>query len=169
MCVGDIVVFRAAEEKRKVVHRVVNVNSQGVRTRGDNNLNIDHCVLSMDEIIGRVVSLERGNKVISVYGGNWGNLNGSLLQAAKRINLVISKVLHPAYHRLVRTGLCRNILSPWAKPSILCFKRPAGTEIQLVIGRWVIGRRPTGQNQWHIRRPFRLLVDEALLTDKNST
>jgi len=167
--IGDIVVFCPAGEKQQVVHRVVSIVFRGgVKTRGDNNLNIDHRVLTADEIIGRVVSLERGKKVISVCGGNWGNLNGALLQAAKRINLVISKVLHPAYHRLARTGIFRNTLSPWVKPSILCFKRPAGTEMQLVIGRWVIGRRPAGQNLWHIRRPFRLLVDETLLTDENS-
>jgi signal peptidase I len=167
--IGDIVVFCPAGEKQQVVHRVVSIVFRGgVKTRGDNNLNIDPDVLTADGIIGRVVSLERGKKVISVCGGNWGYLNAALLWAAKRINLVISKALHPAYHRLARAGIFRNILSPWVKPSILCFKRPAGTEMQLVIGRWVIGRRPAGQNRWRIRRPFRLLVDEALLTDENS-
>ena len=167
--VGDIVVFYPAGEERQVVHRVVSIDFRGrVRTRGDNNLNIDHGVLTADGIIGRVVSLERGKKVISVCGGNWGNLNGALLWAAKRINPVISKVLHPAYHRLARTGIFRNILSPWVKPRILYFNRPAGTEMQLVIGSWMIGRRFAGQNRWRIRRPFRLLVDEDLLMDENS-
>lgn len=43
------------------------------------------------------------------------------------------------------------------------WKRPQGTELQLVWGRRVIGRRHPGRVRWHIRRPFLLFVDKATL------
>ena len=39
--VGDVVVFSRPEGNHNVVHRVVAADSEGIRTRGDNNINID--------------------------------------------------------------------------------------------------------------------------------
>jgi len=166
--VGDIVVFHPRERSRNVVHRVVALGFFGVKTRGDNNSEADPYVIPPNRIIGKVVAVQRGDINIPIHGGKQGSISANFLWAKNRIDLTISRMLNPAYHWLSRTGILRRLSSPFFKPSILCFKRPAGTEMQLVIGRWVIGRRFAGQNQWRIRRPFRLLVDEALLTDENS-
>jgi hypothetical protein len=40
-----------------------------------------------------------------------------------------------------------------------------GKELQLLMGRRVIGRWLPGMSRWHIRRPFRLFVDEASLPE----
>jgi hypothetical protein len=51
------------------------------------------------------------------------------------------------------------------RPRVISFNREAGTELQLVMGQRVIGRRLEGKTRWHIRRPFRLFVDEEALPE----
>jgi signal peptidase I len=166
--IGDVVVFHPPEGVRHVVHRVIACDSRGVRTRGDNNTKADPYVIPPSRIIGKVVTLQRGNKNIPIYGGNRGTISANVRWAAKKINSVFFKILHPAYHYLARQEIFKKVLPPCFKPRLVCFRRVNGVEMQVHMGGWVIGRRLAGQSHWHIRRPFRLLVDEALLTEENS-
>jgi hypothetical protein len=51
------------------------------------------------------------------------------------------------------------------KTKVISFDRAEGLELQLLMGRRVIGRWLPGMTQWLIRRPFRLFVDEASLPE----
>jgi len=42
---GDVIVFRPPGSKGMVVHRVISVDAQGVRTRGDKNSELDLWIL----------------------------------------------------------------------------------------------------------------------------
>ena len=79
--IGDVVVFPRPEGNDNVVHRVVAVDSQGIRTRGDNNLNMDPWVLLPDDIIGRVVSAKRKNRNVTIHG----RIRGSIIASALRV------------------------------------------------------------------------------------
>ena len=162
--VGDVVVFQAPEGKRHVTHRVVSLDARGVRTRGDNNNNTDSWVLQTEEIKGRVDFALRGAKRVPIHGGRRGMMYASALRSIKRANLTISRILHPAYHRLSESGIFRRTIPHGTKPRVFCFMRPNGVEMQLLMGRWIIGRRRPAE-QWQGRRPFRLFVDEASLPD----
>jgi signal peptidase len=161
--IGDVVVFRHPEAQHNVVHRVVSVNSHGVRTRGDNSITIDPWVLRPGDIIGRVISAQRNHKNVSIHGGAWGRALAPVLWTRKRANSTVSRILHPAYHLLARSGLFRKCLPLHRKTRILSFNRPQGTELHLLLGTRVIGRRPPGGDQWQIARPFRLFLDETSL------
>ena len=161
--IGDVVVARPPERKQHVVHRVVSVDSHGIKTRGDNNNSTDAWVLCAEDIIGQVVCVNRKNRSKTIYGGLRGKIYASGLRAIKQVDLAVSKILHPVYHRLASSGIFRNLLPQQLKTHVLCFRRSNGIEMQLLMGRWVIGRRLTGQDRWHIRRPFRLFVDEYTL------
>jgi len=165
--VGDVVVFRHPERQHNVVHRVVSVDTQEVRTRGDNNNRVDTWILRPDEIIGRVVFAQRKSRNITIHGGAWGRICVPAHRVIKRVNVTVSRILHPAYHRLAKSGVFRRWLPPQMKTRVVCFKRPSGTEQQLLMGRCVIGRRLSGQDQWQIRRPFRLFVNEASLPGRD--
>jgi hypothetical protein len=54
------------------------------------------------------------------------------------------------------------------RPRVISFNREGGTELQLVMGRKVIGRRLEGKSGWNIRRPFRLFVDEEALPENKA-
>ena len=167
--VGDVVVFGAIGRDHKVVHRVIDVGAKGATTQGDNNIFPDTHVVPEDVIIGRVASLQRGNRKIRVHGERSGWLYASKLRAGNRIKRNASKIFRPVYHRVARSWLIRTTLSRWVKPRTISFKRDEGTETQLVWGHWVIGRRRAGQSKWMIRRPFLFIVDESHLMDDEVT
>lgn len=160
---GDVIVFNLPGLNRKATHRVVSIDSQGIRTRGDNNPYDDPWILTPDQVLGRVVCAQRRKLRLHIHGGLIGRLYVIALRTTHFIESKISKLLHPVYHRLARTDIFRLWLPALVKTRILSFSRPKGTELHLVIGHFVVGRRLPGQKQWQIRRPFRLLVDEASL------
>jgi hypothetical protein len=160
---GDVVVFFSPENHRMVVHRVISVNARGLRTRGDHNRDSDPWILGTDHIIGRVVSAQLGNRRRTISGGTTGWLYTSRLKAIRLINSKMYSLLGPAYHRLAGADLIRRCLPRRVQARVLSFHRPAGTELNLLMGRHVIGRLPPGRKGWEIRPPFRLLVDEAKL------
>jgi signal peptidase I len=165
--VGDIVVFQPSEGMRHVVHRVVSYDSCGVKTRGDNNPKADPYVMPPSRIIGKVDSVKRGNINIPICGGHRGSIYANILLITKRINVILSKILHPAYHWLSQKGFLRRILSPLLKTKVLYFKKHGSVEMQILIGRRVVARRLPGDSEWRIRRPYRLVIDETFLMDKH--
>jgi len=59
---GDVVVFVPPGGDTKIIHRVISVESHGVRTQGDNSSSADEWILSPDRIIGRVIYAQRKNR-----------------------------------------------------------------------------------------------------------
>jgi len=162
---GDVVVFIPPGGDSKIVHRVTSVNSYGIRTRGDNCDYEDDWVLRRENILGRVVSAQRGNRRFRVYGGPLGHSLAMAIRAGKNIESLLSSLLRPFYQRLARGGALRPWLPSRMRPRVISFNRGEGTELQLVMGRRVIGRWWEGKSGWNIRRPFRLFVDEASLPE----
>ena len=162
---GDVVVFTPPGSDSNIVHRIVFISSQGIKTRGDNCSQKDEWLLSSDHIFGRVVRAERRNKLRRVAGGPTGFIWATVLKAIHSVDSRLSLLLRPAYDRLARTGTFRLWLPRSMEPKVLSFDRAAGTELQLLIGRRVIGRWPPGKSGWQIRRPYRLFVDEAALPE----
>ena len=160
---GDVVVFIAPADGSKVVHRVVSADSKGIRTRGDNCNRIDPWVLSPDQILGRVISVHRRNKRRRILGGYLGRVFAGAVRALNALDLGASFLLRPFYDRLARSGILRCWKPVWLEPRVISFSHSGETELQLLIGRWVIGRLLPGMAQWYIRRPFRLFVDEDSL------
>lgn len=159
---GDVITFKPKDRSHNVVHRVIRVDRHGVYTRGDNNNKVDPWILTPDDIIGRVVSAKRKNRVFPVSGGLRGRIYGLFIL---RYNMLIRKapgLLHSIYHLVSNTGIFRKLL-PLSNTQILSFKRPNGAELQLVMGKRIIARRLPGSEQWQIKRPFRLFIDEKTL------
>lgn len=161
--VGDVVVFNSPYGKTPIVHRVVSINNKGIRTKGDNKIAIDDCILQPNDIIGRVAAAQRGKKEIKIINGFSGLIYALNLGTGKRIDLLVSSILRPLYRWSVRTGIFRKLFSRWIHIQVFCFKHGDLMEMQLQLSRRIIGRRLAGQNQWHILRPFKLFIDESTL------
>jgi len=160
---GDVIVFISPADESKVVHRVVSVDSEGIRTRGDNCKRIDPWVLSPDKIIGRLIFVQRRNRRRRILGGGGGRVFVRGVRALMALDSGASFLLRPVYDQLARSGILRCWTPVWMEPRVISFNHSGGTELQLLMGRWVIGRRLPGMERWHIRRPFRLFVDEDSL------
>jgi signal peptidase I len=161
--VGDVLVFNSPYGRTPIVHRVVILSHAGVRTKGDNSLAIDDFILQPHEIIGSVVSIQRGKKRVAISGGFRGRIYSMAIGTGKCVDAVLATILRPAYRWFAQTGIFRKLFSRWIHPRVSCFKRGSGVEMQLHLGWRIIGRRFPGQKRWLIRRPFRLFIDESTL------
>jgi signal peptidase len=162
---GDVIVFIPPDGSRTITHRVISIDSQGIRTRGDNNRYKDPWILHAHKIIGRVVYAQKGNKWRRIRAGLMGRLSASPVRAICVVESVMSSLLRPVYLWLVRSGIFRKWLPGFMKIRVLSFNRPAGAELQLLMGRHVIGRLLPERDRWFIRPPFRLFVDDAFLAN----
>lgn len=162
---GDVVLFRHPQEGHKIVHRVVAVGLQAIRTRGDNNVQIDPWTLQKADIIGRVVSAWRKNRSVVVPGGMCGMVMALAIRAMKKVKLHLSGLFSPVYLRLERSGLFNVCLPLIPRMRLLSFEKPQGTELQLLMGARPIARRTAGSGKWQISRPFRLFINETSLPE----
>ena len=165
---GDVVVFISPGNGSRVVHRVVSLDTSGVRTQGDNNNRVDPWLLSHDQILGRVFFSERGKRRRRVFGGTIGQLFGVVIREIHALDARVCSRFRPAYDRLARAGVFRRWLPSCMKTRAISLSHPAGTELQLLMGRRVIGRWLPGKSGWSIRRPFRLFVDEESLPENKA-
>jgi len=163
--VGDVVVFNSPYGRTPIVHRVVSVNNEGVRTKGDNKLAIDDFILQPSKIIGRVFSIKRGRKSVTIFGGISGRIYAMVIGTGKFFDTALCIALRPTYRRFAQTGTFRKMFSRYIRTRISCFKCGDDMEMQLHLGRRIIARRFPGTGRWHIQRPFRLFVDEHTLPE----
>jgi signal peptidase len=161
---GDVIAFHSPNGRAIIVHRVIAIDQIFIQTKGDNNLRNDDWILSPNDILGQIVSVRRGEKNIIILSGFWGQKYVFAVRVLKRIIGVLNSImLSPAYHWLSEKGTFKRLFSRRISTRLCCFKRGNGLEQQLIFGRRVIGRLPPGHNKWHIKRPFRLFVDERSL------
>ena len=165
---GDVIVFTPPGDDTKVIHRVIHIGSQGIKTRGDNCSQIDPWNVSPDRVHGQVVSAQRQHGRRRVFGGSFGPLYCATLRAIHTMESIVTSLFRPAYDTLARAGIFNRLLPDRIAPRVILFSRSEGTELQLLMGRRVIGRLLPGRSQWQIRRPFRLLVDEKSLPENSS-
>ena len=70
------------------------------------------------------------------------------------------RVLRPFYRLIKNSSFVKKITKSLIKPKVAYFNRPNGVEMQLLLGKIVIGRRAAGGNNWEIKRPFEVFIDE---------
>jgi SynChlorMet cassette protein ScmC len=160
---GDVIYFAPPEGGREIVHRAVRVTPDGIRTRGDNSPTDDPYHLQTANIIGQVVTAQRGSRQRRIAGGRRGILLGYAARARCVANRGISRLLHGAYHTLASSGLFRHLLPQRVRPRLLVFQSKKERTIKLVMGRREVGRCDSLRRRWTIQRPFRLFVDETRL------
>ncbi len=160
---GDVIVFVPPGRSISVTHRVTSVDARGIRTRGDNNSLYDDWTLTPEMVLGRVIYAHRAKGKRCIYGGLPGRIIGAGLLAKRYVNAKVSCLLRPGYHYLARTSLFRAMIPERIRPRIKILKRSFGDEYLLLMGKYTIGHRAPGVDIWHIRRPFRLFVDESML------
>ena len=147
-----------------VVHRVVEVTPQGVRTRGDNNELDDPWLLAPADLLGKVVRAWRGASARPVAEGQAGHRQAARARRLSIANRLVSRVLHAPYAILGRSGVVRRIVPARLQPRVVAFSNSeAPARWRLMSGDRLIGEYAPAWNRWQIRRPFRLLVDETTL------
>jgi hypothetical protein len=160
---GDVVIFRPPGEDRLIAHRIVLTAGNKLLARGDNNNRADPWILRPEDILGRVVLVERRGRPRALRGGPSGDLRGRVIRCLTMSRLALFRVFRPAYRWADRSGIFKRIVPLRLRPRVVAIQRPNGIELQLAAGRFVLGRRPAGSKQWLIKRPFKPFLDLARL------
>jgi len=157
---GDIVVFVAPGGDQRIVHRVIAVEADRFRARGDANPGADPWLLNGEHLIGRVTAYERNGDLCPVAGGRRGRLRALVTRTIRKVDHHSSSFFHPIYRSLSRSSILKRLIPGSLRPRVILLRKEGDTEMQLLMGRRVIGRRTAGGSGWTIRRPFRIFVDE---------
>lgn len=166
--VGDVIIFKPAGSSgdASTTHRIISLNENGVITIGDNNRAADSGVVSPRDILGFVVYAKRKDRLVRVHSGFQGRLlfiTIRLLLALR--NFGVNLLVWP-YHVLSGSGIFRPFVPSSMKPRVVSFKRNDVIERRLLMGNRVVGRRNPRNNKWTIYPPYKLFINEALLSDK---
>jgi hypothetical protein len=162
---GDVILFDAPGRAWPIVHRVVNITPDGIRTRGDNSRRPDDWLFKPDRIIGQVITAFRGERRRSVLNGRAGLAWSWLLYLSTPIAAAVNRNLHAPYHAISRLGVFRRWLPPGWRPRPVMFQAGGRQIRRMMWGRLEIGRFDEARGEWRIRRPFRLWIDPRELID----
>lgn len=160
ICVGDVILF--VSKDGLVVHRVVDIVSEGFSTRGDNNNYHDPGLVAPEKIVGIVVAAWRGQVRRRIYGGRIGQTYQLFLCGRRRLYRECRSPLAHSYRAASQLGLPR-LIKLFCRPRIVQFNINGDIDISLMLGVHIIGRYCKSSNCWQIPPPFRLFVDESVL------
>ena len=161
---GDIVYFQSPEYGYKVIHRVVQVTPDGIRTQGDNNPSEDPYVLLPNDIIGKVIAAWRNGHRRKIAGGLGGKISGYCSRVRNHLNRILSRALHTIYRELSAKCFLHNLLPLSFRPKVFEFKQQHLPSIlKLMVNGHVIGQYDSFKKLWMIDRPWKLVVDERML------
>jgi hypothetical protein len=148
-----------------IVHRIISARDSIIMTKGDNNNYSDIGPICPSLITGRVIYARRGPREINIYRGMAGRIQCIINKIFPEFRKMLFRPLRPVYNLMTKSGSIRFLR---IRPQVLVFSRPTGTEIQLLVGKRVVGRKPPMGN-WQIKPPFRLFLDlESAYLDNGS-
>jgi signal peptidase I len=165
---GDIVVFKSSRNEDIIAHRVIYSTRHGIRTRGDNNKSFDPEITPFDHIIGVVEYFQRGKVHCKAKAGLIGYFLSAVWKGFLILDSFITIFFRPIYRNRVCAGIFKNWLPKKWQPRVVGFNRDGNLEFQLHMGRYLIGKLQPGKSDWHIRRPFRIFIDEKELPHERS-
>jgi len=157
---ADIIVFQHPRRNHPVAHRVVMISPLGIKTRGDNNFSRDALDIPPENVLGRVVSFNRGNINYQVPSGFFGEICLAKVKAGVLINKSFSLLLGPGYRWLGERGIIFRFTRLFLQPRQIKIQGKSGEERYLVFGKLIVARLPPGERKWRIRKPFRLFIDK---------
>ncbi len=150
---GDVVVFRAVPDPGiDSVHRIVRVGEENLDVTGDDSPSHSIESVPFENVLGRVVSLERNGRRLPVVGGIPGGIWARMVSRGG----IPRHLLGMLYGLLRRSGIVRLL---W-KPRIETMKitTDQGSVVRLVSSGRTIGKWCPEREILVLRKPWDLVV-----------
>ena len=160
---GDVIAFYPPGKKELIIHRIVDISSQGVHTRGDNTSRPDAYVLSFVHIQGKVQAVWRGRTRKRLLGGRLGLLLSGVIRYFRWQGMKRLPLLRKIYHLCSRSGIFSCCLPPIFKTRVVIFQRHDELCARLLFGSRMIGHYHFPGQHWKIQRPYRLFINDRKL------
>lgn len=159
--VGDVICFPSPDQL--VVHRVIGIVGDGIRTQGDNNPTPDPLIQHPEHILGRVVTATRGKVDRNIPGGNHGRMVRTYVRMRKKVLITSGSLLELAQPLLSVSRAVIKRAAPGLEPRIILFSTRHFRVLRLYIGNHLAGEYDTRKQYWSIRVPFQCVVDKDRL------
>jgi len=160
---GDVILFQNTnhgDQTDEVVHRVVKVRGDGLITRGDNNQACDPEPIRLDQVIGKVESIEKGKRNLKVAGGAKGLYLARIRWELSQFYRLWRKLFERPYHLLYLSGIVPKI---W-KPEIdqIYLQTEHGPLIKYLYKQQSVGIWDQSHQRFECRKPFDLVIPSPL-------
>jgi signal peptidase I len=159
---GDLIIFgRAADEISDfIVHRVADIASDGLVTRGDSCRDRDSDPVLEENVIGRVMQYDRKGKIHKARNGWAGRLRAMMLHGRQQ-PLGAAKLIFRRPYRMIRaTGFVARFWRP--EIETILFKTPQGPLAKYVHEQKTVATCWIERNRWWIKRPYDLIIRPEL-------
>jgi signal peptidase I len=161
--VGDVIAFKSSNCDRFIAHRISSITPKGILTKGDNCKSLDPWCLSSESIIGRVTTLWRNGKKRIILGGQAGQLNARIFKYIEEFKCKIVCQIYPFYYFLTKISILHPIFAHLFNQKFVAFRTSDKTNIIIFWGTKAIGKFDLRLCRWHIKEPFRILIDDTSL------
>lgn len=153
ICPGDVIYYLPAEQRDGVVHRVVQVTKDGLRTRGDRNMVEDILTVQPAYVIGKVVTFWRNTRHHHVVDGWRGRWRSAQLHIFWRMIGACSRILMPLIQRIQQGFFIRDIPKMLSLRQIV-YQVDGQKRTYLYLGRSRIGWFDDDHCIWCLISPF---------------
>jgi hypothetical protein len=92
-----------------------------------------------------------------------GMVAGKFCQFRRLTINTIAMLLGPVYRYFSAAGLIKWLMPNRLQPHVASFKANHDVSYKLLLGKRVIGFYDDTLHKWHIKRPYRLIIDETSL------
>jgi hypothetical protein len=158
--VGDVLVFSDGISGELTAHRLVLRDSNGLIFRGDNNDMADSVVSAPESVVGRVCGAERNDRLIPIYGGFRGQIQGLRGRIGKTLRRRLRSLIE-----MTREPISR-VVKKWGwglNTRTVRFGDENGAEYHLYWRGRFVGKYGADKQSRQIRLPYRLFIDESKL------
>ena len=156
--IGDVICFQSPD--KLVVHRVIGIGSEGVRTQGDNNPTPDPVFLHTGDILGMVVAASRGRVNRNIQGGAHGRMIRVYVRMRKQVLIMSGLLLKTAQPVLSVSRAVIKRAVPGMNPRVILFATRNLRILRVYIGNHLAGEYDTRKKCWSMMFPFQFVVDK---------
>lgn len=164
---GDVIIFDdPAGSGFLIIHRVIRRYPDGSYcTRGDNRLHDDERPVMLIAIRGVVTGGIREERPLKIRRGSAGMMYHLYAQHRKRLLSVLERILSRPYLNLSRLNVMCRIIPLRYRQRLVLIRTPEGYDLQVYLGRHLVGWKGEKDREWIILPPYRLLINCACLPD----
>ena len=159
---GDVILFMASGLDRYVIHRVVRITSNGVRTRGDNCAEIDLLSVQDKDIVGRITAAFSHQGKRKIYGGLPGRLIAGYCRLRRLFLPRLVFFIRPAAHALRKYVLSRPSFLI-RRLRLISFHDKEQSCHRLMLGTRIVAVFDNSNHRWNIQTLYRPFINESLL------
>jgi signal peptidase I len=156
---GDVIVYQKTNSQGEIdetVHRVVEINENGLFTRGDNNLFRDIYPVQAEQIIGKVVMVEGKGRGPEVVGGARGLWKAKLWRLWLIADFWFRRLFRRPYHWL---RLSKIIPKLWhLEINEVHLKTEHGPLVKYICKGHTIATWESSRKRFDCRKPFDLVI-----------